>query len=98
VKECINVTKKINGKRRGKKLVLKFFSPARIALIKEVKHHPELVGLLANYKSDDWPGMIGEIAAYCLVFMDGMYMPAELDRLCDILHFKLQAKRIIIVH
>ena len=74
------------------------FSETRIALAREVRdYHPELVVLLQQYKPDDWGKIIGEIAAYCLVLMDGNYYESELERLYEILLMKLQAKRIISV-
>ena len=49
------------------------FSESKIALAKEVKnYHPALSNLLQEYTTDDWGGIIGEIAAYCLVVMDGV--------------------------
>lgn len=76
-------------------MAIKFemFSDARIALQREVKEHPLLIELLKIYEQDDWPGQLGEIAAYVLVMMDGMYMPHELEKLYDILFWKLRGKR-----
>lgn len=64
----------------------------------EVKNHPALMELLGNYSADDFPGKIGEIAAYCNIAMDGMYIDSELDNLCVILYHKLQQMRKIILH
>ena len=80
---------------------LEFFSNARIAVMREVKHHPPLVAQLFELKEEnpsaDWPDQVGVIAAYCLVMLDGSYMPTELDTLCESLIFKLIDKRKIIV-
>lgn len=76
-----------------KKTRLEFFSPERIALNRETKNHPELAHLLASYPADDFEGRLGEIAAFCGVLVDGMYLPMELDNLCKILFFRLQQKR-----
>lgn len=73
------------------------FSEARIALSRECRHHPALIEELGKYDADDWGGAVGEIAAYCLVCMEGDYMPMELERLYDILTFKLRDKRAVIV-
>lgn len=78
-----------------KKLVQEMFSPARIALQKEVNRHPPLVQMLTLIDKSDWPAQIGEIAAYCFVVVDGMYMPSELDKLADILYWKLKEKHVI---
>lgn len=74
------------------------FSEARLALMQECKKHPPLVEYLAQYQADDWGGAVGEIAAYCLVCMEGNYMPMELEKLYDILTFKLRKKRQVIVN
>lgn len=77
---------------------LEFFAQSRIALHMEVKKHPPLIELLSQYEVDDIGGRIGEIAAYCEVVCDGAYTPMELDRLCEILFFKLQEKNAVIAH
>lgn len=77
---------------------LEYFNQARIALNVEVKNHPPLMEQLALYESDDFPGKIGEIAAYCNIAMDGVYSQDDLDRLCSILHGKLLSRRKVIIH
>jgi len=72
---------------------LEYFSPARIALMREVNKHPPLIELLGTIPADDWPARIGEIAAYVVIIMDGMYLPHELEKLYDILYEKLWRKR-----
>lgn len=81
---------------------LEFFSNARIAVMREVNKHPQLVIQLCELKLEnpdaDWPDQVGVIAAYCMVVLDGVYMPRELDTLCEQLIFKLIDKRKIIIH
>jgi len=73
-----------NGNVKGKRIVKEYFSDARIALMKETKNHPLLVEILMRCPQD-WPEQLAEIAAYCNLALDGMYMPMELERLYDIL-------------
>lgn len=75
------------------------FSPARIALQREVNKHPLLVDLLLQSKAngqDEWGEQLAEIAAFCGVVMDGDYYPSELEPLYDKLYFELRAARSII--
>lgn len=88
----------VKNNRRHKGPVLDYFDPARIALNKEVKEHPALSALLSNYHPNDFHGMLGEIAAYCGIVIDGYYTDNELNQLCDILHTALSRSRKIIVH
>ena len=76
-----------------KKKIMEMFHPARIALMREVNKHPKLIEILSHVPADDWPAQLGEIAAYVLVVVDGVYMPHELDKLCDICYEKLWSKR-----
>lgn len=79
----------------GKKMRFEMFSDARVGLMKEVKEHPALIEKLASYPVDEehWPERLGEIAAHVMVVVDGMYMPSELERLYEILYWKLRGKR-----
>lgn len=80
------------------KIIKEWFSQAKIALIRECKEHPALMTELAKYDADDWGGAVGEIAAYCLICMEGSYMPMELEKLYDIMYFKLKEKRQVVVN
>lgn len=82
------------------RVTLAYFSPARIALQRELKNHPELCNLLANHASDEFEIKLAEIATYCEVILDGDYSPADLDGLCDLLVRKLKQKLsgIILLH
>ena len=81
-----------------KPVTLEFFASSRIALNLELRNHPPLMEKLAAYESSDFPGKIGEVAAYCEVMVEGTYMPSELDRLCEILFFKLQEKNAVVAY
>ena len=73
---------------------LEFFSEAQIALNREVLLHPVL---LLNIKMDAPDGdegtVIGTIAAYCNIAMDGTYQREEIENLYPILIYKLQTMR-----
>ena len=84
--------------RRHRGPVLDYFHPARIALNKEVREHPALLAFISSYHPSDFAGIIGEIAAYCNVVMDGMYSEDDLNVLCDMLYWKLKDTRKIIIH
>lgn len=86
----------MSGKKKGP--VLEFFSPAKIALIREVKNHPDLVELLATEQPEEFEDQVAMIAGYLKILVDGMYTMEELDRLCDICWRQLVAKRKIILH
>lgn len=80
----------------NKNLVM--FSPARIALQLEVTNHPLLVNMLLSMEEGtDWLQQLALIAHYCNVIVDGMYYPEELDKLYNVLFFKLQSMRSIIL-
>jgi len=81
----------------SKKITLKMFSQVQIAMMRECKKHPVLMDLLSGVEQDDWGGALAEISAYCLVVMEGEYMPHELEKLYDILTVKLRKRRQIIV-
>lgn len=72
---------------------LVFFSESRIQLQKEVRNHPKLCELIADHPVTEFEEIIAEIAAYCNVIMDGAYYPEDLDKLCDILYWKLRNSR-----
>ena len=80
-----------------KKIVKEYFSESRIALMKEVKMHPDLVTALTIANTNDWFVQLAHIAAYCHVMIDGFYGPKELDELAGALHQKLRSKGQIIV-
>lgn len=72
---------------------LVFFNDARIALDREIKHHPELVAHLNNHLAEEFELRLLEIATYCEVVLNGDYTQQDLDEVCDILHKRLVFKR-----
>lgn len=77
-----------------------YFSEARIALMREIKNHPELEAQLQGaYEQGvtDWSDQLGIIAAYFNVLMDGMYSQLDLEVLTDKLWHKLVAKRKLLI-
>ena len=76
---------------------IEYFSEHLIALQEEIFNHPELCRLLANHPPQEKEARIAEIAAYCGIILNGMYMPEDIDKLCEILHRKLVEKRIQII-
>ncbi len=76
---------------------IEMFSLERIALTKEVKKHPKLVEKLAQQGSEEWGDMVGTIAAYCNMGMDGMYLPSQLDKIAGDLVWKLRKHSEIII-
>ncbi len=74
------------------------FSESKIAILRKIKEHPPLVTLLLPYDPrTQWPDMLGEIAAYCNIAMDGMYSKEDLDKLEDILYWKLSEASMVLV-
>ena len=84
-----------------KTIVLNFFPQEKVELLREVNRHPMLKLILADTglgnNEDDWPGVLGHVAAYCNIEMDGMYTPDDLIYLYHILTLKLIKKRSIII-
>jgi hypothetical protein len=78
------------------------FSPAEIALRREVNNHPTLVELLTPLPKGENGALsgeyIGEIAAYCGITMDGFYGPADLEVLYNKLYWELRGARTINVN
>lgn len=69
------------------------FDERRTALQREVKHHPQLLELLANHPQEEFEVILAEISSYCNVALDGYYGEEDLNKLCGILYEKLKAKR-----
>jgi hypothetical protein len=81
------MNKKVNGKSLEEfnpkdisKVSIVHFTPARVHMLKECDRHPVLVAQIVQLGADpEWGSMIGEIAAYCNVFMDGVYSNDDLE-------------------
>ena len=76
---------------------LEYFSPARLALQKELEHHPDLWPYLAKHPPAEFELRLAEVAAYCEIILDGYYSPDDLDALCYLLVKKLYEKRTLII-
>lgn len=78
---------------------LVYFSASQVGLLQEIAKHEELKRVIqrAQVGGDDWGALLAEVGAYCGVMLDGEYKPEELDRLCNILIFKLKEKGVVIV-
>lgn len=83
-------------KRRNWSTVHSFSTPL-VELSLEVSYHPELCDIVRANAGEPFEIMLGHIAAYCEVIVDGLYMPDELDKLCDKLTARLRQKRSLIV-
>lgn len=80
--------------------VKEYFSQERIAFMREVNQHRNLIPLLEQFdpKTDDgFIEILTEVSAYCEVILDGYYTASEIDNLCKILYFKLKEKAMCIV-
>ena len=70
-----------------------YFPEEFIALQQELQHHPILIERLQKHKQEDQEIVIAEIAAYCEVILDGVYVPEQLVHLAGILAKKLYERR-----
>jgi hypothetical protein len=62
--------------------------------MREVNRHSSLIERLQHYDPEtQFPEMLGEIAAELNILVEGMYMPAELDKLCEMCYWKLKHRR-----
>lgn len=78
---------------------LEMFSEDHIALNKELLNHPILQTKLSLEIPDGEEGLVlGAIAAYCNVTMDGVYQREEIEHLYPLLVQKLRKLRQIRLH
>ena len=61
------------------KVELVYFTNAKVAMLTECNRHPVLVAQMNDIDNPDWADIIGEIAAYCNVSMDGLYSQEDLE-------------------
>lgn len=81
------------------KTTLEIFSEDRIALNREILNHPTLIMNIRIEASDGEEGaVLGCIAAYCNIKMDGTYPRERIENLYHILVEKLVEIRKIIIH
>ena len=76
---------------------LEYFPPHMIELQEEIFQHPELCRLLANHPPQEKELRLAEIATYCGVILHGIYLPDQIDDICELLLQKLREKRTIII-
>ena len=70
---------------------------SRLALQRELRNHPSLLEKLQIYHQDDFEGILGEIAAHVNVLLDDYYTQDDIDRICDMLVFRLKQKGMEII-
>lgn len=86
---------KLNG---GYMTHLVMFSPAQIALTQEVSKHQDLLQKLSQLgDSPDFLRSLEIIATHLDVVLDGAYMPADIDTICDRLTQKLMQRRTLVI-
>lgn len=76
---------------------LEFFSEERIALNREIIHHPALGVALAAHADTDFSEKLAEICTYLGIAIDSYLKPRDVDKLCGILTQLLQQKRALII-
>ena len=76
---------------------LEYFDSRRLALNRELQHHPDLWPLLAKHAPDKFEMKLAELASMFGIVLDGDYYPEDLSNLCEILTKKLYEKRTLIV-
>lgn len=83
--------------------VLEFWPPAALALNEEVQNHPVLLAALSDLEKNnggrlDMALMLGCVAAYCNIVLDGYYMEEDLELLFHLLIKKLKEKGTVHIH
>ena len=84
-------------------MYLEYYPEEYIELQKELRFHPVLLDRLQKFDQKDVELVIAEIAAYCEIVLDGIYVEADIVRLAELMIPKLRAKRqapppIILLH
>ena len=82
----------------GGVVTMVYHSRPRMAMVKEANRNPTLRAFLAKYESDDWGGIIGEVAAFFNTEMDGAYSEKALDDIAQDLYWQLTNLNRIIIH
>ena len=79
------------------KVTLEYFSQGKQLMLIAANKHPVLCKQCAHFNQrEQWPEIVGEIAAYCNVLMDGAYVPHELEALYLILQEKLERMPVLL--
>jgi len=63
---------------------LEFFPDEYVQLNREVAYHPTLQALLAKHPEHEFELKLAEIAAYCLIEVDGEFTQEELRKLASL--------------
>ena len=75
-----------------------YFPESRIELGRELHKHPKLMQQIMDADiGDDYAQLVGIVAAHFNILMDGMYTPADIDKLAEKLVFKLRSQRVGII-
>tara|TARA_R110000744_G_scaffold372015_2_gene483389 strand:- start:28281 stop:28673 length:393 start_codon:yes stop_codon:yes gene_type:complete len=82
----------------GGVVTMVYHSPPRMAMVKEANRNSTLRAFLSKYDSDDWGGIIGEVAAFFNTEMDGAYSEKALDDIAQDLYWQLCNLNKIIIH
>jgi hypothetical protein len=70
-----------------------YFPQQILDLQAEIQKHPPLVEIISQHKQYNFEVLLGHVAAYVEVMLDGVYTPSELLELAEKLTGKLQDKR-----
>jgi hypothetical protein len=70
-----------------------YFPQQILDLQKEIQQHPPLVEIISLNQQYNFEVLLGHVAAYVDMVLDGVYTPPEMLRLSEILIGKLQDKR-----
>ena len=78
---------------------LEFFSEDKVAFLNELKQHPLLIAKIqAETVTGDIGEVIGQIAAYCNIGMEGLYSPEDIENLYPRLTHKMRDMRKVRIH
>lgn len=79
------------------KVTLEYFSQGKTLMLIAAQKHPVLVKQCSSFdQRTQWPEIVGEIAAYCNVLMDGAYVPHELEALYPQLEERLSRMPVLL--
>lgn len=85
-----------------KNTTIHMWHPARVALMQEIRKHPDLhAQLLRTYgppTEENFTDYIAAISSYCDIEVDGFYTLDQLNKMCAILYTDLTKKRKIVLH
>lgn len=76
-------------------MIIEMFPPVVLALNEEVKNHPLLLATLETAQPQSLEEVLGHVAAYCNVGLDGYYMEEDIEALFVLLLNRLKIKSTI---